>query len=395
MNRFLAFASSFALAAAFHVAGFAQPPGHDRTPISPAPQPLDPNLEHALATGPRGTLAVRVLQGTKGGPDIGVADVELELFHRNQSVRQLTARLDDRGLVIIQDVPVGVSVRPVARIKYANATYQEVGPTMDAAHPTASMEVKVYEITDATPAWRVTQRHVLIAPIPGELDIVENVEVENPTDRTWMGAAADPADPQGRRTTVAFILPQGAANVQLEFGFHGWCCTTLQGNVLMVQMPLMPGKSPFRYTYRMPTPTDEADVQVAAPALCDSISFLIPDDQMPVKPTGLEPAGTQMVGQMRVRDFRAKSVGIATPVGLHLSGLLKVAQTAPPAPTASTAAAPTTTTTTTAAQSKAPGGSFPTKIAIGVALLILGGAVLLVLRPPGEKARKSQAKDAA
>lgn len=393
MKPFLAFTCSFALAAAFHVAGFAQPPEHDRMPISPAPQPLDPNLEHALATGPRGTLAIRALQGTKGGPDIGVADVQLELFHRNQSVRQLTARLDERGMVIIQDVPVAVSLRPVVRIQYANATYQEVGPTMDAAHPTASMEVKVYEITDTTPAWRVTQRHVLIAPIPGELDIVENVEVENPTDHTWMGAPADPADPQARRTTVAFILPQGAANVQLEFGFHGWCCTTLQGNVLMVQMPLMPGKSPFRYTYRVPTPSDEADVQVAAPALCDSVSFLIPDDQMPVKPTGLEPAGTQMVGQMRVRDFRARTVGIATPVGLHLSGLLTVAQTPPPAQTATSA--PASTDATTAAQSRAPGGSFPTKIAIGVALLILGGAALLVLRPPGEKARTSRPKDAA
>lgn len=390
MKRFLAFASSFLLAAAIPAAAFAQPAAHDRVPISPAPTPVDPELERIMNTGPRGTLAIRAVQGTKGGPDIGIADVELELFHRNQSIRHLAAKLDERGIVIIQDVPVGISVRPLVRIKYANATYQEVGPTMDAGHPTASMEVKVYEVTDDTPAWRITQRHVLVAPLPGELDIVENVEVENPADRTWMGAAASPTDPQARRTTVAFILPQGAANVQLEFGFHGWCCTTLQGNVLLVQMPLMPGKSPFRYTYRVPTPTDESDVLVSAPAPCDLISFLIPDDGMPLKPTGLDAAGTQMVGQMRVRDFRAKSVNIGTPVGLHLAGLLKVAQTPPPA-----APEPAQTSTTAAAQTKAPAGSFPIAIAIGVALLILGGAALLVLRPPGEKARNPESRDVA
>lgn len=345
----------------------------DRMPIAPPPSSASSEIEAAMNMGPRGQIAVRAVQGTKGGPAIGVADVEVELFHRNQGVKKIAAKLDEHGVVMVQDVPLGLSVRPVVRIRYGAATYQDVGPQMDATHPSSSVDVTVFEMTDDEPAWKITNRTLAIAPIPGELDVVESIEVENPADRTWMGA---PADAQGRRATVSLTLPAGARNVGLEFGFHGWCCTSIKDNRLIVQMPLMPGKAPFRFTYRIDTPNGSSDVRVSNPVSCAQLEFLIPEGGAKVQSSGLSDGGTRTVGGTLVRAFKAEAVAPGTTIGLSLAGLPA------PMPLPTTSSVPVQSTTS------ALDANMPMIIAIGAGVAILGGALYLYLRPPGGKVRK-------
>jgi hypothetical protein len=306
------------LAVATHL--IAQPPA----PPPAQPPPLtDRDLEQAAAAGPQGTLAVRAVQGTKGAPAVGVAEIELVLYHRDQPVWQMKSALDEHGVVVIDKIPIVMNVRPVVRIKYAGVLYQDVGPPMDAQHPTASVDVTVYETTDDSPAWHVSMRHVVATRADAAYNVAETVVVENPADKTWLGA---PPDAQARRATVVLTLPENAADVHLEAGFHGWCCTAVASRDLLIQMPLMPGKATYRFSYRVPVAAGNVSLCVGAPAPIDHAMFMVPDDASAAEPVLTTAGASQAVGPARVRVFNATAVPAGENAGIRLSGLVTTTQ---------------------------------------------------------------------
>ena len=119
---------------------------------------------------------------------------------------------------------------------------------MDASNPDASIEVTVFETTPVAPAWRVVSRQVIVTPADDRLLVSESVFVENPNDRTWLGS--DEAS-NGKLTTIELTLPERTENITLHAGFHGWCCTTFESGTLGVQMPLMPGRYNYQFTYEV------------------------------------------------------------------------------------------------------------------------------------------------
>lgn len=289
----------------------------------PAP-PVD--LSAAVAAGPTGSLAIRGVQGTAGGPEVGADEVEVVLFHQNQPVHQLKTVLDGHGVVVVRDLPVAMAVRPVVRIKHAGVLYQEVGPTMAADRANAAMEVTVYETSEETPAWRIVMRHVEAQRAPIGLIVSEMLMVDNPADRTWLGAAPDA---QSRRTTVSVRLPSGAADLQLASGFHGWCCTAYAEDVLRIQMPLMPGRMTYKFVYRVPEPGGKADLRIAAPVATDQVVFMLPPEAKFGEPSLVEPVpgGEAAGGAM----YQARAVSAGTPVGIVLTAATPVAAAKPEA----------------------------------------------------------------
>lgn len=327
----------------------------------PAGQPAAPAIDtqQVIESGPTGSLAIRGVQGTKGGPEVGPDEVEVVLFHQNQPVHQVKTKLGDNGVVIVEKLPVAMAVRPVVRIKHADVLYQEIGPTMGPDKRDASMEVTVYETTDEPPPWKISMRHLAAERAPIGLVVTEMLVVENPADKTWLGAAADA---QNRRTTVNITLPPGATDVQLAAGFHGWCCTAYEGDRLNVQMPLMPGRMTYRFAYRVPEPGGRADLRITAPTTTDQVVFMLPDDRATVEPTVVSaftpPAGQSPGGRL----FQGQAIAPNTAAGLVLTSL-------PAAPSAAPAAAPGAI-------------SDRAKIIAGVAAgaVVLGGALVLMIR---------------
>lgn len=290
-------------------AAWAQTP----TPGPPASPPQ--SAPASQPSSPRGVLAVRAVQGTKGSFAIGGADVEIDIVAGNRSVQHFAAKMDDQGLVMIGDVPLGDGFRPVVRIKYSGVTYQEVGPVMNAGAPNASMPITVFETTEEAPPWRVSMRHVIATPGPGGFDIAETIVVENPSDRTWIGGAADAA---GKRPVVQVSLPDNAQAVELDEGFHGWCCTTLIGREMTVQMPLMPGSSTFKYSYRVPVIQRAMDLRLASPVPVDHAVFFVPEDVSDVQTEGVLGGDVQTMGQFRMRMFSAAGIKPGATVGVIL-----------------------------------------------------------------------------
>ncbi len=289
-------------------------------PIAPAaPEPAAPtDFLDALANGAKGALTVHALQGTKDAPGVGAADFELHLFHRNQSIHQIDAKFDERGEAVVGDLPVGIGITPVIRIKYAGVVYQEVGPAMSEASRDASMNVTVYETTDVKPDWSITMRHVMAEPMGDAVAVSENVVVTNPADRTWLG---EPPSAEGRRTAVSVLLPPGARNVQLEEGFHGWCCTTFTDRTLAVQMPLMPGKASYRFSYEVPAAGGRTDLTFGAGALTHNMVLFVPDDGSQAEPAALAPTGVSKMGETPVRIFQGQEIAGGQAAGIILTGL--------------------------------------------------------------------------
>ncbi|MFG0286301.1 MAG: hypothetical protein ACF8R7_17955 [Phycisphaerales bacterium JB039] len=314
MRSFLAALVPLIACAAAAAQELAPPAGAAPPAVGPADAAL---VDQILAESPKGRLAIHAVQGSAGGDPVGSVDVQVDLYHNNRPLKQLTATLDENGVVVLEDVPIILGVRPVVKVEYGGVTYLEVGAPMDAENPEAVVTVTVYETTDETPQWDVAMRHVIAEPTPEGAVVGETLVVQNPADRTWLGG---PPDAQDRRTTVRVHLPEGARDVQLTSGFHGWCCTTLEGNELAVQMPLMPGQTTFQYSYMVPPHDGHADLRITAPAPMRTAVFFVPMGG-DVEAIGMQEAeAPAMGGAAQMRMFQAQDIASGQEMGVVLTG---------------------------------------------------------------------------
>jgi hypothetical protein len=253
------------------------------------------SVEHFLAQAPKGTLRVQAVQGSGGGTSLAGAAIEVDLYQERHLLRQIKAVLDERGQVLLTDIPIILGVVPVVQIQHDGVTYQEPGELMDPENREISIEVKVFDTTEEMPEWRIAMRHVLVkgsaggtGAVGGVLSVSEMVVVESLGDRTWLGGALDE---RNKRSTVQLDLPRGSRKVQLESGFHGWCCTKYSDPALSVQMPLMPGRTTFQFSYEVATAsgsTGDTRLIFSAPAAVEHLMIFVPEVGFEVATTGEE-----------------------------------------------------------------------------------------------------------
>jgi len=287
----------------------------------PEPAPLDEaQLRQRMAEG-NASLAIRAIQGTPYGAEVGVAPVEVVLFHRGQVVHTENTQTDEHGVVVIENLPVAMEVTPIVKVNYGGVFYQETGPNLTPQSNHATIEITVYDTTDQRPDWTIAMRHVMVEKTDAGLLISETIVTSHEGTQTWLG---DPVDstPHAKRTAASFQLPAGATDVQLVGGFHGWCCTTLSDSgTLGVQMPMMPGKGQYRVTYLIPVFDSQASVLLSAPVPTDHIIAFMADDGSTVTTTGMVDAGAETMGSSRVRMFQAEALAANQVAGLTLAGL--------------------------------------------------------------------------
>lgn len=269
-----------------------------------------------LKDGPKGMLAIRAVQGTKDGPPVQGDIVEIGLFHRDALIKRLSGRLDDHGELLLADLPVGLAITPVVQIKHAGVTYQETGPSMDAAKPGANLDIVVYEVSEAAPSWKVALRHMVIEPSASGFAVSETLVVENPADRTWMGA---PADQHNRRATIAIPLPIGAERPELVQGFHGWCCSEHSDRSLIVQMPLMPGKTTFKFAYLAPVVEGVLDLRVTSPAEVVRLAIFVPDDNSAARAEFVTQLPSGAASTQSLRMFQGDHLPAGSTAGVVLT----------------------------------------------------------------------------
>ncbi len=322
--------------------------------------PDHPDLQMQVEAGPKGMLAVHAVQSTQGGEPVLGDMVEVILLHRDLPIKTLTGKLDDQGVLLIGDIPIGVPVSPLVRIHHAGVQYQDSAPDMGPDNANAKIDVKVYEVTDTKPEWGVSLRHMVVEKRSDGYVVSEMMVVENKSDKTWMG---DPPDMLKRRNTVPLPLPIGASDVELVQGFHGWCCSAMRDRTLQVQMPFMPGKMTYKFAYRMAPTNGVLDLRVSMPVKADRTSVFVPDDGTKVQASVVVPAGSDTSGAQRLLMYAADNIPADQPVGVVIEPPVAVAVAAP-APVATDRTARTTVLAV---------GGMVAIVAVGIAWRMLAG----------------------
>src|SRR5687767_7984159 len=136
-----------------------------------------------------GTLVVRAVQGTAGGPAIGELPVVVDLLMGDQAVDKKQLKLDAEGALRLDNIPLSMNITPVVKVTYNGVEFTGHGGAMDASRAEQQVQVPVFESTDAAPAWTVKMQHVMLDPTVEGVRVTEMLAVENPTDRAWVGAA--------------------------------------------------------------------------------------------------------------------------------------------------------------------------------------------------------------
>ena len=320
-----------------------------------------------------GTVVVRAVQNTKGGPAVGAgAPVTLELYQQDQVLEKREGKLDAKGLATFERIPVGMMITPVARISYNGVDYEATGGAMDPTHADQQLQVAVYESTEQQPAWTIRMQHIMLQPTTEGVQVMEMLAVENPTDRAWIGKAGGGA--HGKRVTTIFPLPPGAKDVQLVGGFHE-CCVKIDSDRVTNSMALVPGTSQYRIVYTLPVDDGKAQFSVTTPVGIGHVMAFVPDDGTTVTASGLESGGTADMGNGKTRFYKASDLKAGSKIQLGVSGI-----------TAATTAAGGSTPSKLAAASALSGQL--AKIvagAGGLLIFVVGGMFLLVKGPKAAK----------
>ena len=326
-----------------------------------------------------GTLVVRAVQGTAGGPAIGELPVVVELLMGDQLVDKKQLKLAADGTLRLDNIPLSMNVTPVVKVTYNGVEFTGQGDVMDASRAEQQVQVPVFETTETAPAWTVKMQHVMLEPTVDGVRVIEMLAVENPTDRAWVGG---PAGADGKRRTLAFALPTGAKDVSFGGALHD-CCTVIEQGKVFDSMALVPGVSQYRIGYTVPVEKGKADIAFATVAPVKHLMVFLPDDGSTVSADGMGDAGVADMGGGKTRFYRATDVAAGTAVKLSISGITARAAataTGDASGTGAVARAAAVNTRSSAQTAKLIAG------AGGLTIFVVGGMLLMFKAPKSKKA---------
>jgi hypothetical protein len=300
----------------------ALPAGH---PALPAGHPQVPNQNDAAAQLPAGhpdiskqqqasksitgTVIIRAIQTTAGGPKVGADDFTIEFYSQGQLLDKLDAKLDDNGMASVGGIPLPLNPQPLVKVTHAGVEYQAEGKLMGAQTPELEIQVPVYESTDKAPQWEVSMQHLIVERLPGAVQVTEVIAANNPGDRAWAG-----------KPTFDLVLPARAEQVKLLGGFHDSTTKIADGKLATTQA-LVPGASQYQLSYVIPAPDGKAEVTIVSPAPVKQLMALVPDDGTKVQLTGLAAGGVADMGKGKSRYFTASNVPAGKELKISISGI--------------------------------------------------------------------------
>jgi hypothetical protein len=321
-------ASLLALAASTAAAQQSDPEPGSKFPMLDQPEGTEPPAD-AAPKATTGSLAVHAVQGTPGGPAIGAAKLRVDLVHRGMIVHTIEDTLDEHGVLMLENLPLEIPVQPIVSVEYAGLSYQQVGATMDAQHPQQQVEVKCYEKTTETPAWRVRTRHAMLSAAPQGVKVTELLSIENPASQTWVGIPGRDDEP----VTTVFRLPVDAEHVSVGRGFHEGRHTTLTEGMLINHLPLMPGQTTLQFSYVIHVEGEDATIELVSPAEVDQTMVVVPDAIKVAGVQGLSKGGSSPMGDSTAQMYLAANTAAGQPMTIRLAPNPSATEAATRAPT--------------------------------------------------------------
>lgn len=136
----------------------------------------------------------------------------------------------------------------VAKIIYKGGEYETPPITFKPGQTVRQVHMRVYEPTSDPSVLKVNVHHIIVEPGQDAVQVAELLVFTNSTDRTYVGGQPR-AD--GKRETLRFSLPPGAANLQYMQGLME-CCVSAIDTGMVDTMDVEPGMREIAYSYTLP-----------------------------------------------------------------------------------------------------------------------------------------------
>lgn len=330
--------------------------GHDHSAHATQLPPGHPTTGPATAIG---KLHIKATQGTKDGASLAGHKALVHFYQMDKVVKHAEVVLDANGTAVVENVELTAHpVQALVMLQYGKLTYQGVSEVMHSGATESTAKVDVYETTSETPDWRIPMRHLVINYTPQGVRVVEIVVAENRSDKTWIGK---PDLYEG--ATLVLRLPEGAGNIETGEGFEPKSMHFHDGTMLNI-VPMTPGMSKYNFAYTIPVKNGKVEIPVRSPTVTQQLMVFLPQEGT-VKAVGLNEGEAHAMGEgAKMRRFSTAALPAGETVKIVLSDLVD-------------------SVTPTGQQAT---WSTPQIVgAIGLAVVLIGGAAFVMLKPTGGK----------
>ena len=264
-----------------------------------------------------GTVTGTIRNGTTGQPAVGVQVILIQLQGGMQPVD--STKTDAQGRFQFTNPGIGGQMPMLIRAVYHDVFYHERLPA-----GRTSVDLAVYEPTDAPSSISVTAQAVILQPSGSDLVVGEEYSIDNKTQPPHTFYRAD--------GSFLFSLPEGAQLQDVSAsGASGMpvvqTTITKGANVQAIAFAFRPGESEVRISYKLPYPANHAKFKFASryPVSRQAV-FAAPTVQ--IAADGFNPAGNEQGFNAYMREN----------VAANLAAEVSVSGTAPPPPADSGAA---------------------------------------------------------
>jgi hypothetical protein len=228
-----------------------------------------------------GTVSGTITNGTNGKPASGVQVILIQLQGTMQPVANATT--DAQGHYQITNSALGTA--PMLM----RAVYQGVNYHQPVLVGTTTVDMQVFEPTDKTSAFSVSEHAIILQPTGSDLEVGEQFSVQNSTQ--------PPVAYYRSGGSFLFTLPAGAQNTEIS-------ANTTNGmpviqtpidkgkGIQAIDFPFRPGETQIRITYHMPYPNNEITLHNTSQYPADAVAFAAPPT-MKVSADGFAVAGQE------------------------------------------------------------------------------------------------------
>ena len=267
----------------------------------------------ALATG-EGVISGQVVNKTANGSAVGTVEVTLTQYLNGTATSDgqkvttdAAGKFEFRGLSADNGTAYTVST------SFQDADYISEDIVLTSASPLQSVELDVYDSTTSDENIQVSNGHMVVYVIQGDLHVEEIWRFSNIGDRTFIGMQGKAAG-----TTLRFTLPAGAT--YLSPGQASSIETTGTGVASNVAVP--PGITDVTFSYFIPYQGSSMTILRKTNYPIANFSLLVEDAGVKVTSTALTSGTPQMMNGTNFLYFTANNVAANTELDAALSGII-------------------------------------------------------------------------
>ncbi|MBK8985660.1 MAG: c-type cytochrome [Chloroflexi bacterium] len=292
------------------------------------------SYRYASPASPAGPIAAATISGIVTNASTGEllteGQVRLRAFDTNFQLTQiLTETLQADGSYSFTVTDAQPNWVYLAGVNYQNVGFSSDAARLNAAEPSLSLPITVFEPTTDPAAVVLDQLHILVNFANDALQIDEFYIASNISNNVFVGETGDPA-----AGTLQFSLPQNATNVTFQRALGEMDSTIPANEVIQTAVgwadtfPMNPGPSGTNLiiSYELPY-TDSASLARLVHYRVTNANLIMPDAGVTASGAGFENRGVQDMGGSRFATYNRVDVPPDTTLELALNGRPQITTT--------------------------------------------------------------------